>query len=50
MDQNLGGAKTFVAGPWKAGYALGTYGIDTAGNTVWAVLNTNGYFAAVYGV
>ena len=50
VDQNLGGAKTFVAGPWKAGYALGTYGIDTAGNTVWAVLNTNGYFAAVYGV
>ncbi len=49
-DQNLGGVKTFVSGPWKAGYALGTYGIDTAGKTVWAVLNYNGYFAAVAGV
>ena len=50
VDQNLGGAKTFVQGPWKAGYALGTYGIDTASGTVWAVLNYNGYFAAVAGV
>ena len=49
-DQNLGGAKTFVAGPWVAGYALGTYGIDTASKTVWAVLNYNSYFAAVAGV
>jgi hypothetical protein len=50
VDQNLGGAKTFVQGPWKAGYALGTYGIDTASGTVWAVINYNGYFAAVAGV
>jgi hypothetical protein len=50
VDQNLGGAKTFVSGPWKAGYALGTYGIDAATKTVWAVINFNGYFAAVAGV
>jgi hypothetical protein len=50
VDQNLGGAKTFVQGPWKSGYALGTYGIDTASGTVWAVLNYNGYFAAVAGL
>jgi hypothetical protein len=50
VDQNLGGAKTFVQGPWKASYALGTYGIDTASGTVWAVINYNGYFAAVAGV
>jgi hypothetical protein len=47
VDQNLGGASSFVAGPWKAGYALGTYGMDAASGTVWAVLNFNGYFAAV---
>ncbi len=50
VDQNLGGAKKLVTGPWKAGYALGTYGIDTATKTVWAVLNYNGYFAAVAGI
>jgi len=50
VDQNLGGTKTLVQGPWKAGYALGTYGIDTASNTVWAVINYNGYFAAVAGL
>ena len=50
VDQNLGGAATFVKGPWKAGYPLGTYGIDAVLGTVWAVLNYNGYFAAVAGV
>jgi hypothetical protein len=50
VEQNLGGAKTLVTGPWKAGYALGTYGIDAASGTVWAVINYNGYFAAVAGV
>ena len=38
---------SFVRGPWKAGYPLGTSGIDSATNTVWAVLDHNGYFAAV---
>ena len=47
---NFGGVKKFVPGPWKSGYALGSYGIDTATNTVWAVINFNGYFAAVAGV
>jgi len=47
VDQNLGGASTFVSGPWKSGYALGTYGLDAASGTVWAVVNFNGYFAAV---
>ena len=50
VEQNLGGAAKYVAGPWKAGYGLGTYGIDTATKTVWAVINYNGYFAAVAGV
>lgn len=49
-DQIFGGVKKFVQGPWKTGYALGTYGIDTTAGTVWAVLNYNGYFAAVAGV
>lgn len=50
VDQNLGGIKKLVQGPWKSGYALGTYGIDTTTGTVWAVINYNGYFAAVAGV
>jgi len=50
VDQNLGGIKQLVQGPWKASYPLGTYGIDAASNTVWAVINYNGYFAAVAGV
>jgi len=46
VDTNSGGARTFVAGPWKKGYALGTYGIDQRTKTVWAVINHNGNFAA----
>lgn len=49
VDQNLGGVKKQIQGAWKSGYTLGTYGIDTATSTVWAVLNYNGYFAAVAG-
>lgn len=45
VDLNTGGAKTFVCGPWHEGYALGTYGIDPATRTVWAVLNHEGDFA-----
>jgi hypothetical protein len=45
-DQTFGGYKKFVLGPWKSDYKLGTYGVDTTTNTVWAVLNYNGYFAA----
>ena len=42
---NYGGTKNFVAGPWKSGYSLGTYGLDTANNVAWAVLNYGGKFA-----
>ena len=34
-----------VVGPWRPGYAVGTYGVDRASNTVWAVINYNGEFA-----
>jgi len=50
VNSNSGGARNFVLGPWKSTYDLGTYGVDTTTNTVWAVLNSNGYFAAVAGV
>jgi hypothetical protein len=45
VDLNDGGAKKFVNGPWDASYGLGTYGVDKAANTVWAVVNFNGTFA-----
>jgi hypothetical protein len=35
-----------VNGPWKAEYGLGAYGVDTAAQTVWAVLDYNSNFAA----
>jgi hypothetical protein len=35
----------FVYGPWNAGYQLGTYGIDAATNSAWAVIDYNGTFA-----
>jgi hypothetical protein len=37
--------KKYVAGPWKKGYELGTYGLDAKTNTAWAVINYNGAFA-----
>jgi len=45
VDLNTDGAKTFVYGPWKAQYGLGTYGVDPRTKTVWAVLNHEGDFA-----
>lgn len=36
----------FIKGPWKPGYKLGTYGIDMANGTVWAVINYDADFAA----
>jgi hypothetical protein len=45
VSQDFGGQAKFVAGPWKAGYALGTYGVDPATKTAWAVINYNGEFA-----
>jgi len=47
VDMNIGGTKRFVRGPWRPGYQLGTYGIDTKTRTVWAVVNyDDGEFAA----
>lgn len=47
VDANVGGTKTFVNGPWNASYGLGTYGVDKAAGTVWAVVSHAGQFAAV---
>ncbi len=45
VDLNTGGAATFIYGPWKATYGLGTYGVDPRTKTAWAVLNHEGDFA-----
>jgi hypothetical protein len=45
VDNNFGGAKKFVLGPWKSSYSLGTYGVDLQKHTVWAVINHTGDFA-----
>lgn len=44
-ERNFGGSGKFVIGPWKAGYALGTYGVNPATKTAWAVVNRGGEFA-----
>ena len=46
VDKNKGGMKKYIAGPWKKGYELGTYGFDVKTDTAWAVINYNGQFAA----
>ena len=46
VDQNSGGSKNFVLGPWNASYGLGTYGVDPNTHTAWAVVNYNSEFAA----
>jgi hypothetical protein len=46
VDENFGGAKTFVVGPYVEGrYGLGTYGVDPGSQMAWAVLNYNADFA-----
>jgi len=45
VAQNVGGTPSFVLGPWKATYSLGTFGVDLASNTAWAVINHAGRFA-----
>jgi hypothetical protein len=45
VDGNTGGTDRFVLGPWKASYGLGTYGVDVASHTAWAVVNHGGRFA-----
>jgi hypothetical protein len=42
---NFGGMPKFVSGPWQASYGVGTYGVDPATSTAWAVLNYTGRFA-----
>lgn len=45
VDLNTGDrAKTFIKGPYKAGYGLGTYGVDPGSETAWAVINHEGDF------
>ena len=38
-------APAFVLGAWNASYGLGTFGVDPATNTAWAVVNHAGRFA-----
>lgn len=46
VEQNFGGGRTFVTGPFVEGrYGLGTYGVDPDTMTAWAVLNFNADFA-----
>ena len=47
VDKNYGGGKKFVKGPCQPGYPLGTYGVDTATKTAWAVINYNSDFAVI---
>lgn len=45
VEANTVGTATFIDGPWKPGYALGSHGIDRKRHRVWAVLNHDGAFA-----
>jgi hypothetical protein len=45
VANNNGGTFKFVQGPWNSSYGLGTYGVDTATNTAWAVINHASDFA-----
>lgn len=47
--RNFGGEAKFIIGPWKADYSLGSYGIDPATRTAWAVVNRGGEFAVMPG-
>ncbi|MGC2064048.1 MAG: metallophosphoesterase [Thermodesulfovibrionales bacterium] len=50
VSRNTGGTSKFVFGPWQSSYGLGTYGVDTATNTAWAVINYNGNFVVAPGI
>jgi hypothetical protein len=45
VAQDVGGTPAFVLGAWNASYRLGTFGVDPATNTAWAVVNHAGRFA-----
>jgi len=42
VDLNTGGTKNFIIGAYSNTYTLGTYGIDAATNTAWAIVNQTG--------
>jgi len=42
VDLNNGGTKNFFLGAYSDAYGLGSFGIDTATNTAWAVVNQTG--------
>jgi len=48
IDDNTGGTPTFVDGPYNPAtdFNLGTYGVDTTNNEVWAVVDHNSQFTA----
>jgi hypothetical protein len=50
VNNNVGGTKKFVRGPWKSSYGLGTYGVDRRTKTAWAVVNYNAGFAVANGI
>lgn len=45
-NSDSGASSTFVVGAYDSGlhFALGTWGVDTVGNTVWAVIDHNSTF------
>jgi len=45
VDKDFGGTKTFVQRAWQSSDTLGTYGVDPATNTAWAVINHSSDFA-----
>jgi hypothetical protein len=45
VEENFGGHKKYVVGPYHRKHGLGTYGVDPSTKTVWAVLNYNADFA-----
>ncbi|HTP11863.1 MAG TPA: metallophosphoesterase [Anaerolineae bacterium] len=51
-ERSFGAVPQFISGPWQPTYTkVGTYGIDPATHTAWAVLNITGDFVVgTYGV
>ena len=47
VEANIGGATTFVNGPWSPAYGLGSYGVDKATGMAWAVVNHASQFAVI---
>jgi sulfatase modifying factor 1 len=47
VNGNVGGTPQFFQRAWQPGDTLGSYGVDVAANTVWAVINHNSYFAVM---